>query len=276
MANIASAVPALQGMQNGSVLDTTLSAMREGVGRLSGGLRLSLAEGADTLGRGEASLLFLGDRASTDLQTLNQATLEANDGIAMTQVAEAGLTDIHGDLLQLQKLVDASHNGALRDEDRSAIQVQARKIQLSIEQKVHSTRYNNVPLLATTKAILLQTGIDTHTQNVLQLKDFSNAFTPVDLTSSAGAEAATASLSKDLATVEQARQQFAATGAELSQSIDTLHAWSLSRTESASRVDALYDPQTVAERIAEMIRIRAADALQVQANQSAARVQHLL
>lgn len=276
MANIAAAVPVMQGIQNGSILDTTVSALKDGAGRLSGGLRLRLSAGEEGFGRGEASLLSLGDRSSTDLQSLNQATLEANDGIAMVQVATAGLAEIHAELLQLQKLVDASRNGTLAEEDRMVIQERARQIQMTIEQKVRATRYNTVPLLATTKAILLQAGIDTQAQSLIQLKDFSNAFTPLDLTRSAGVDAAGVSLNKDREMVEQAQSQWAAKGEELARTADTLNAWSLSQTESARPVDTLYDAQTIAERIAEMVRIHASMALQVQANQTAARVQHLL
>ncbi|MEO5362167.1 MAG: hypothetical protein H7838_00880 [Magnetococcus sp. DMHC-8] len=276
MANITSAASNLPGITNASVLDTSLSAMKEGLDRLSGGIRVRLARDDGAQDRGEASRLALGDRWSADVQTWNQASLHVNDGIAMAQVAGAGLDDIHAGLQQLQQLATASRSGALSDADRAALQEQAQQIQDVILQKVHTTRYNDIPLLATTRAILLQTGIDTPSQTTIELKDWSDQFTPVDLTSVVGGDAATVALKKDREMVENAQVQLAAKRAELLTALNTLHTWSPSLTGVSSFVNDDQAAQTLAGRIAALVRNNAGMAFHVQANQSAARVQHLL
>lgn len=276
MANITATVTDLQGINNASVLDTTTYTLKESLNKLSGGLSMRLAKGAEAQGRGEAAQLALGERMSVDLQTLNQATMNANDGIAMTQVAGAGLDDIHADIQELKRLVVASLNGALSTEERAALQAQVKRIQSAIEQKVHTTQYNNIPLLATTKTVMLQTGMDSNAQTAISLKDFSNAFTPLDLTNNTGAGAAMLSLQKDEQMVETAQSQFTAKGVELAHAIDLLDSWSLSLSGSGGHLESPDAAQATAGRVAAQIRDYANMAFQVQANQSAVRVQHLL
>ncbi|MEO5340282.1 MAG: hypothetical protein H7837_07180 [Magnetococcus sp. MYC-9] len=280
MANITSAGPHLPGIKNASMLDNGLSSLKEGLGRLSGGLKIRMA-GHEELPGLETALPALGDRLSndrlsTDVQSLNQARMQVNDGIAMTQVASAGLDDIHTDLQQLQKLVVASRSGTLSESDRQAMQEQARKIQRSIDQKVHSTRYNGVPLLASTKAILLQTGIDTQSQTTIQLPDLTRAFTPIELTSGAGQDAASLSLQKEQDLVGSLQTQMAAKRSELLDTLNTLESWSPSQVVNNGRIGAGLGVHTVADQIASIIREHATMAFQVQANQSAVRVQQLL
>lgn len=276
MANIIPPAADLQGIKNATVLDTTASTLKESLHKLSGGLALQLAKSAESQGRGEASLLALGERMSPDLQTLNQATLNANDGIAMTQVAEAGLSDIHADIQELKKLVVASLNGALSPEDRAALQAEVRRIQLSIEQKVQTTRYNGTPLLAVAKTIMLQAGMQAENQISIQLKDFSNVFTPLDLTGGNGSAAASLSLQKDELLVESAQSYFVDKGSELADAVTSLDRWSLSLGSNGVGLQNKEAAQSAAARIAMQIRDHATMAFQVQANQSAARVQQLL
>ncbi|MBF0162304.1 MAG: hypothetical protein HQL88_08445 [Magnetococcales bacterium] len=265
--------------------DTTLSSLKEGLDRLAGGLKVRLPAGegeTEPSGeRGEASLLVLGgrwsgERVPADLQTWNQTTLQVNDGIAMTQVASAGLDDIQADLQRLQKLVLASRNSLLSDEERLALQRQAELISHTIGQKVHSTRYNGLPLLASTKAILLQTGVEGHARTHLDLPDLSNAFASVDLRSSAGSDAAQLSLQKEQALVEMAQSRLASQQVELQDAVSTLDSRMLSRMGSSRSLTTPEEGESVARQIAALIRDQAVMAFQVQANQTASRVQQLI
>ena len=282
MANITSTIPNLAGINNASMLDSTLSPLKEGLNRLSGGLQIRLLGDEESAGqRGGASLLALGeraagDRASLDLQTLNQATLQVNDGIAMTQVASAGLDSIQSDLQRLHKLVLASRSGTLSDEDRLALQQQAQQIHHSINQKVHSTRYNGVPLLASTRAILMQTGIDGHTQTTLNMPDLSNTFTPADLSSTIGGEAALLAVQREQIQVGTAHAQLKAQKSELMQALDALESRALSRMGGGGAMGRSEGAESVAQQIVARIRGQATMAFQVQANQTAVRVQQLL
>ncbi|MBF0461308.1 MAG: hypothetical protein HQL87_07930 [Magnetococcales bacterium] len=280
MANITVTGSNPQGISNAAMLDTTAPSLRESQNRLSGGFKMGLTiHGAQS--RGEASLLVLGDRSSTDLQTLSQVTMNVQDGLAMTQVAQAGLGDVQTDLQQMQALLDSSRSDSLSEGDRAALQTQAEQTQDAIRQKVQDTRYLGIPLLATTRTVVLQTGMDTNAQTTINLKDLSSAFTPVDLTSPAGVDAATLSLQKEGQMVGQAQAQLGAQQSALTAAMGSLQAYdlapqSLFSTGTLGRVDSSDAAQTSANQMATLIRENAGMAFQVQANQSSVRVQQLL
>lgn len=98
----------------------------------------------------------------------------------------------------------------------------------------------------------------------------------MDLTSGSGVEAATASLKKEQEMVENAQALLAAKRSELVGSLNALSGWSPSLTAANGRIDSGSAAQTATDGIAALIRNNAALAFQVQANQSATRVQHLL
>ncbi|MBF0185319.1 MAG: hypothetical protein HQM06_13165 [Magnetococcales bacterium] len=278
MANILSAVSGLSNLVNAVVLDPSLVALKDNLNQTTAvaeGYRVDLAQEEGAGGRTEASQLSLAGRLSLDLQALNQATLQANDGVAMAQIAGASLNDIHADLQQMQKLVQASRNGTLSEADRQSLQAEAKKLQESIDQKIHSAHYLDIPLLATTRAMLLQAGIESGNQNSIVLKDVAQALTPVDVGNAASAEAAESSLVKDLAMVEGLQRQMVGKQGEFGKAIDALSAWSATRT-GARQIDSDQAASAAASRIAGLIRGNAAMAFNVQANQSPARVAHLV
>jgi flagellin len=279
MANILSAVSGLTNMVNAALLDPALQALKESQNSavaVAEGYRVDLSQEEEQAGRAAASQLSLGGRLSLDLQALNQATLQANDGIAMTQISGMTLNDIHADLAQMQKLVQASRSGSLSAEDRQSLQEEAKKLQAAIDQKIHMARYNDIPLLASTRAVLLQAGIESGSQNTVTLQDVSRALTPVDLGSAAGVEAAESSLSKDLPLVAGMQRQMASKQGEFTAAIDRLSAWSAARTGMGGSIDSDQAATQAANRIAALIRGHAGMAFNVQANQSPARVANLV
>ncbi|MBF0097612.1 MAG: hypothetical protein HQM04_14020 [Magnetococcales bacterium] len=279
MANILSAVPGLSNMVNAALLDPALLALKENQSSataIAEGYRVDLSQEEQQSGRAGASQISLGGRLSLDLQALNQATIQANDGIAMTQISGVALNDIHADLVQMQKLVQASRSGSLSAEDRQSLQEEAKKLQAAIDQKIHTARYNDIPLLASTRAVLLQAGIESGSQNTVTLQDLTQSLTPVDLGSEAGVEAAGSSLNKDLPVVAGMQRQMASKQGEFTAAIDRLSSWSAARTGMGQSIDSDQAATQAANRIAALIRGHAAMAFNVQANQAASRVANLV
>lgn len=279
MANILSAVSSLTNMVNAALQDPSLQALKENqssAAAVTEGYRVDLSQEEEQASRTGASRISLGGRLSLDLQALNQATLQANDGIAITQISGASLNDIHADLAQMQRLVQASRSGSLSVEDRQTLQEEAKKLQAAIDQKIHSARYNDIPLLASTRAVLLQAGIESGSQNSVTLQDLSQALTPLDLSSEAGVEAADSSLSKDLPLVASMQRQMTNKQGEFTAAIDRLASWSAARTGMGQSINSDQAASQAANRIAALIRGNAAMAFQVQANQSPARVANLV
>jgi flagellin len=223
-----------------------------------------------------AASLAIAERFNTEVQGVNQATMNSNDGIAVTQIAESGLQQIQEGQHRLRELAVQSANGSLNDSDRSAIQAEATQIQEHITSIVADTNYNGKNLLTSNDKISLQTGPDAGDQTGVKLTDFTNAFTTVDLSTQSGAEQAITSLMVDSNTVSSARAELGAAESGLNRTISQLSGLSQALSASGSRIqdaDIAKETSTLASAFS---RATAGIAIQAQANLASSRVHQLV
>lgn len=277
MATIIPSGFSLQAIRNSSVLDATVSTLKDTFNKLSHGLTVASSQN-DSAVKEESpiSLTQLADAFSVHQQNLTRATVNANDAVSMVQLADAGLKEIQVELEQLHALAMVAANSEENDQGRQIWQTQAQESQGRVDHTVQNTLYNEVSLLATHKTIPLQTGLDSNEETILSLKDFSDAFTPVDLSSRAGAEAALSFLQEDREKVDVSRIQWANVHASLRESLQTLETTSEHLTGSGMRIQNADMAQEMSRNIAATIRAFPGLALDTQANHSAAKVQKLL
>jgi flagellin len=224
-----------------------------------------------------AASLAIAERFNSELRGVNQATLNANDGISITQIADSGLQQIQEGQHRLRELAVQSANGTLTDGDRQSIQAEATQIQEQISSIVSDTGYNDISLLTSNDKINLQTGPNAGDQTGIKLTDLSNALTNVDLSTQAGAESAMITLSADLSTVSSARSEFGAAEAGISSTITQLTGLSEALSASGSQIRDADIAQQSSALASASIRAHAGIAMQAQANNlSAARVQQLV
>lgn len=277
---MASIVPTgfnLQGIKNSAVVDVTVSTLKETFQRLSDGLMVDQPEkGASGQPLEPLALLELADQFASSVQNLNQATLGVNDGIAINQVMDAGLGHIQDGLRRLQELALQGASSAFNDEDRQPLQEQVTLAQEEIARTVRDTSYNGLPLLASHRMVPLHIDLHPDAQPSIQLRDFSNAFTPVDVRTRAGAEAALRLLKEEREMVSDARVQLAAQESRLVNTVNHLDTLSAALTETGVRVQNADLAQALAVAAATTIRTNPEMAFQAQANQSASTVQSLL
>lgn len=267
----------LQGIKNSSVVDTTVSTLKDTFKKFSDGLRVYQAKDEGSPKEEDSlPLLELADKFNAHVKDLNRATMSSNDGIAMVQIMDAGLGDIHAGFAQLRELATRSASGTLQDQERQMLQDQAQQIQERTDHIVRNTRYNDIPVLATSKNVLLQTDVAADTQMTIGLRDFSNAFTPVDLTNREGAEAALSFLQEDSNMVYNARVKLAAQESGLINAIDAMETMSIYLTGTGVRIQNADLAQNISNAAAAVIRAYPGIAIQTQANQSAVKVQSLL
>lgn len=266
MANITPTGPSIPSFKGPS--DLTGFTLKETVKKLSDGLKINQ-------GSNRSDLLALANKFTTQIQSLNRATLNANDGISVIQVADSALGQVQEGFQQLQELAIRGANSTLNNQDRQTLQNQAQQIQDQISSLVKNTDFNEIPVLATNKSLVLQTGSESSDQTVISLKDFSHAFAPIDLTSQAGAETALDTLKGNMDQVSRTRSQMAAEQSGLISTLNTLasKASALSNSDSMHNADIA---QNVASVASVAIRAQPGIALQIQANQTAAQVQQLL
>jgi len=104
-------VSALNAQRNLSDVTSRLNTSFE---RLSSGSRINSA-------RDDSAGLQISDRLSTQITGLNQATQNANDGIAIAQIAEGALGEITSNVQRMRQLAVQGGNTLLSSADRTAL-----------------------------------------------------------------------------------------------------------------------------------------------------------
>lgn len=257
------------GMSNILQTDKHLRSLTETFEKLSSGLKINQA-------KDNPALLAIADQFTTQIKGVNQARLNANDGIAIAQVAGAGLSDIQSGLQRLQELAVQSASGTLNDQDRSAIHQEAQGIQAEIAAVVADTNYNDIKLLASSQPLVLQTGANSNDQTAINLKDFRNVLSTVDLSTQSGAQSAIAALKNDAELVSAAQADFAAVNSSMESSVSSLFNYAESLFGAGAKITNGDVAQQASSRLALSIRAQSSLALQIQANHSASVVQQLL
>ena len=265
-----SITPAASGLQGlGSTTEKAVQSLNDSLRKLSSGFKIGQA-------KDNAALLAIADSLTAETQGVDRAVINVNDGISAIQVADTGLKSVESNFQRIQELAVQSANGTLNDRDRQAIQKEVDTLQAEISSVVETTAFNGKSLLSGGNGLSLQSGPDTGDQTTVDLRDFSGAFTNVDLSTQAGAEAALLTLRNDSSLVGQARAELGAAHAGLESTANRLESRANGLAESQARISDTDFAQTTATAATANIRAQAGLAIQVQANQSAARVEGLL
>ncbi|MBF0497259.1 MAG: hypothetical protein HQK58_11905, partial [Deltaproteobacteria bacterium] len=123
---------------------TALSAsnanLAKSIGRLSTGLRINSA--AD-----DPSGLAISERFQTQINGLNRASMNAQDGISMMQLAEGAMNETQSMLQRMRELALQAANGTLTASDRVQIQTEVDQLKQEIDRIAQSTEFNTRQLL---------------------------------------------------------------------------------------------------------------------------------
>lgn len=131
--NVSSLNSQRQLINSGKSLDTAFQ-------RLSSGLRINSA--AD-----DAAGLQISNRLTSQIQGLDQAIRNANDGISLAQVAEGAMDEITGALQRIRVLSVQSQNGINSSSDRLALQKEVSALKAEISRIASTTQFGGVKLL---------------------------------------------------------------------------------------------------------------------------------
>lgn len=108
--------------------------------RLSSGFRINSA-------RDDAAGLQISDRLTSQIQGLNQAVRNANDGISVAQTAEGALQEITNALQRIRVLAVQSQNGINSSSDRAALELEVSALQLEISRIASTTQFAGVNII---------------------------------------------------------------------------------------------------------------------------------
>ncbi|GGF52168.1 flagellin N-terminal helical domain-containing protein [Alteromonas lipolytica] len=131
--NVSSMNAQRQLFSSGNGLDTAFE-------RLSSGFRINSA--AD-----DAAGLQISDRMTSQIQGLDQAVRNANDGISLAQTAEGAMQEITTALQRIRVLAIQSQNGINTSADRLALQKEVSALKTEISRIASTSQFGGVDIL---------------------------------------------------------------------------------------------------------------------------------
>lgn len=130
-------------------LSNTQGAMGTSLERLSSGLRINRA--AD-----DAAGLAISEKLRGQVNGLNQAARNAQDGISMVQTAEGALDEVHSMLQRMRTLAVQAANGTNSSQNLSQIQSELTQLATEIGDIAGRTKFNGLDLFTTTSGANIQ------------------------------------------------------------------------------------------------------------------------
>ena len=108
--------------------------------RLSSGLRINSA-------KDDAAGLAISSRMTAQINGLNQAARNANDGISLAQTAEGALGEVQNNLQRVRELAIQSANSTNSASDRASLDAEAQSLIAEITRVASQTQFNGLNLL---------------------------------------------------------------------------------------------------------------------------------
>lgn len=259
--NVSSLNAQRQLMSSGNGLDKAFE-------RLSSGFRINSA--AD-----DAAGLQIASRMTSQIEGLNQAVRNANDGISLAQTAEGALQEVTGSLQRMRQLAVQSQNGINSADDRAALQKEVTALQAEITRIASTTSFAGENLLQSGFSANFLVGANAgETIKVSIAASGGTGFKASDLgvdgvtvATEVGASGALSSIDRALANVNDARANLGAVQNRFQSTIRNLSNISENIEASRSRIQDTDFAQETANLTKFQIRQQASTTILAQANQ---------
>jgi flagellin len=121
-------------------LNASQNSLAVSLQRLSSGLRINSA-------KDDAAGLAIAQRFTAQVNGLNVAARNANDGISLAQTAEGALGEIANNLQRIRELAVQSRNATNSLSDRQALNTEAQQLKNEIDRVATQSAFNGVKLL---------------------------------------------------------------------------------------------------------------------------------
>jgi flagellin len=132
-------------------LQTTGMSLSKSIEKLSSGLRINRA-GDDAAG------LSISQKLQAQVNGLDQASRNAQDGISMVQTTEGALNEVQSILQRMRELGVQGSNGTLSNDDRKAITSELGQLSSEIDRIATVTNFNGLKLLSGSNTVAATTG----------------------------------------------------------------------------------------------------------------------
>ena len=121
-------------------LNTSQTGLATSLQRLSSGLRINSA-------KDDAAGLAISQRMTAQINGLNQATRNANDGMSLAQTADGALSEITNNLQRIRELAVQSANATNNSADRGALDQEVQQRLAEIDRIASQTAFNGQKVL---------------------------------------------------------------------------------------------------------------------------------
>ena len=135
----------------GRILNNSTKALNQSLERLSSGLRINRA--AD-----DAAGLAIAEGFRSQVNGVQMAQKNAQDGVSMVQTAEGALSETTNILQRIRELAVQAANGTQSASNRSAINYEVNQLLQQIDDIATDTEFNGIRVLSSAQTITLQSG----------------------------------------------------------------------------------------------------------------------
>ncbi|MBV8125963.1 MAG: flagellin FliC [Burkholderiaceae bacterium] len=262
-------------------LNMSQSSLATSMQRLSSGLRINSA-------RDDAAGLAIAERMKAQVNGMNVAARNANDGISMAQTAEGALGQVGEALQRMRELAVQAANGTNSASDLASLNKEFQQLNSEITRVLNGTTFNGVTILgASAGATNFQIGANTTVNDVITITTVDMATDPsITQVNSDGIDAtaqATYSIQSTISDIDSAinrindeRAMYGATENRFNSVISNLQVSVENQSAAQSRImDADYAAETANMSRANILQ-QAGNAMVAQANQLPQQVLKLL
>jgi len=228
--------------------------------RLSSGKRINSA-------KDDAAGLQISSRLSAQINGLNQASRNANDGISLAQTAEGALDEYTNTVQRMRTLAVQASNGSNTAADRTALDTEFQELESELVRIASQTSFGGVALLDGTYGDEFQVGADAaQTISIAIATDFAS-LSSGDLGSFANAQTAITKMDSVLSAVTGARAELGAKQNRFSSVIRTNDNTAQNLSASRSRIEDTDYARESAILTKNSVIQQAASSMLAQANQ---------
>ncbi len=248
--------------------------------RLSSGLRVNSA-------KDDAAGLAIANGMTSQIRGMTVATRNANDGISLSQTAEAAMGVLTSTMQRMRDLaVQAANNGAVTSSDREKLQAEFQQLNDELSRIVRNTEFNGKKILngSLSTGVVFQVGANTAADNQISL-DIADLSTTLSFVTAAsiGSNATTSYVLSAINVIDTAikdidtsRAKLGAIQNRLMTTISNLQASVENQSAARSRImDTDFAAETAALSRSQILR-QAGTAMLAQANQKSQDVLSLL
>ena len=258
--------------QNGTRLAN--QQLQTAMARLSSGNRINNASD-------DAAGLAISNSMTSQINGMNQAISNANDGVSMAQTADGALSEVTNMLQRIRELAVQSASGTYSDDDRTNMQAEVGLLSAQITNTLTNSDFNGVNLFdgtagGGTGVVSIQVGADSGDTIDMDFKAINDSTSGVDISTVAGANAAMTSVDAQLKVVDNARAKLGAAESRMNSVVNSLTNNVTNMTDARSRIaDTDFSAETTNLAKAQILS-QAATAMLAQANQTPQGVMKLL